>query len=173
MKRMHFSAAPVDGGVQVDMSKKLAKGWGRGLRLLSKSYVRGNPFYALRDPRWILTRPSLLRHLYPDVAASRQESEAFRRRHQDVLADRELIDRVRARWTGPRPMVLTHAEADEWIAVLGQLRLFFELLAFGRWAVPWASHFQHLLVLAVAPDTFPDPRGQPMAEGEAVTDKIG
>ena len=172
MKPQSFSAHPVDGGVRVDMTKGIAWSWGRALRLLSKSYVRGNPFYALRDPRWVLTQPSLLRHLYPDVAESRQESEAFRRRHRDVLADRELIDRVRARWTGPRPIVLTHAEVDEWIAVLGQLRLFFELLAFGRKAMPWASAFQQLLVMAVAPDTFPDPRDQPVA-AEAATDQTG
>lgn len=160
MKHQSFSARPVDGGVQVDMTKGLVWGWGRALRLLSKSYVRGNPFYALRDPRWVLTQPSLLRHLYPDVAESRRQSEEFRRRHRDALADRELVNRVRARWTGPRPIVLTHAEVDEWIAVLGQLRLFLELLAFGRKAIPWASAFQHLLVVAVAPDTFPDPRSQ-------------
>ncbi|SDK12533.1 hypothetical protein SAMN04488074_104310 [Lentzea albidocapillata subsp. violacea] len=151
-----FSVKPVDGGVQVDMTKSLAWGWGRALRRLSRSYVRGNPFYALRQPLRIWTQPSLLRHLHPDVAESSQESKAFLRRHRDVLADRELVERVQARWTGPRPVVLTHAEVDEWIAVLGQLRLF-ELLAFTQTAIAWASTLQKLLVLAVAPGTFADP----------------
>ncbi|MEV6239513.1 hypothetical protein [Lentzea sp. NPDC051838] len=162
-----FSAHPVDGGVRVDMSKAIAWGWGRGLRLLSKSYRRGNPFYALRSPRWVLTQPSLLRHMYGDVAVSRQESRAFRRRHRNALADRELVNRVRARWTGARPIVLTHAEVDDWIAVLGQLRVFYELVPFTRNAIHWASHFQQVLVMAVAPDTL----SEPVAAEEAATDQ--
>ncbi|WP_434442768.1 hypothetical protein [Lentzea sp. E54] len=152
-----FSAEPVGGGVRVDMHRTFAWGIGRALRRLSLSYRRGNPLYALQRPAWMVRHASLLRRLYPEVAQSPKESDAFLRRHRDVLADRALVERVRARWRGPRPFVLTHAEVDEWIAVLGQARLLLETQAYAKRAIPLLSASQELLVMAVAPDTFAGP----------------
>lgn len=171
MDKELFAVQPVDGGVQVEMGKKVAKSWGRLLRRLEKGYVRGNLFYPLHEPRWVLTRPAFLRHIYPDMAESRRESKKFRRRHQDVLADRELVKRVRARWVSPTPFVLTHAEVDEWIAVAGQARRLCELLWWAGPGVKAASLVQELLVFALDPEAFAASPSKPVAAGQAATDQ--
>ncbi|MET9230800.1 hypothetical protein [Lentzea sp. NPDC003310] len=155
-----FTAEPVEGGVRVEMTRWFAWVFGRALRRLSLSYRHGNPLYALQRPFRMGRHASLLQGLYPEVAPSPKESKDFLRRHRDVLADRALLERVRARWQGRRPILLTHAEVDEWIAALGQVRLLFEARSAPKTAIMWTSLAQETLVLAVAPDTFTEPHHQ-------------
>ncbi|MDT7788937.1 MAG: hypothetical protein QOF58_7356 [Pseudonocardiales bacterium] len=162
---------PADGGAQVEMGKKVVKGWRRVFLLLEMGYGRFRPLFMLLYPLSVPTTRALLRNMYPAVAPSRRESKAFLRRHRDVLADRELVRRVRARWCGPQPIILTHDEVDEWIAVMGQARSLCELLVFSRKAVAGASIVQALLVAVVDPDAYRGPWSEPVTAEQAATDQ--
>lgn len=152
MSEEFFSARPADGGVLVTMSAEFSTSWLRALKLLARAYVPGVVVFGLHWPRWAMSRPALLRKMFPDAAESRWRSTLFRRRRRRDLADIDLVERVSARWASPSPFVLTRAEVDDWIVVMGQLRALYLLL---RKATPaeigTISHVQHALVVAVDP----------------------
>ncbi|GLY51652.1 hypothetical protein Lesp01_53080 [Lentzea sp. NBRC 102530] len=148
-----FTAERVDGGVRVMVPEEFARAWEPAFRLLENLYRRNAIVYGLRFPRPAMTRRPFLRRMFPDVAGSRWRSALVRRRNRELLADRALVDRVWDQWINAESLVLTTAEAEDWIVVFGQIRavhlqlrkataLHFHILA----------HIQHQLVAAVDPE---------------------
>ncbi|RAS62422.1 hypothetical protein C8D87_108243 [Lentzea atacamensis] len=127
MSKSTFSAEPVDGGVLVEMTEEFVTGLMAALDLLVQVYTPGSATFRLRHPWGAVRRSSLLRRMLPQAGASWWLSAGFRRRYREELADPAPVDRVRARCAGPGPRVLTFAEADEWIVVMGQARSLYRL----------------------------------------------
>ncbi|WP_434442766.1 ATP-dependent Clp protease adaptor ClpS [Lentzea sp. E54] len=165
----YFTARRVDGGVLVEVPERFARGWEPAFRTLENVYRRNVIVYGLRFPRPFMTRRPFLRRMFPDIAASRWRSALVRRRHRKMLADRALVDRVWEQWINAESLVLTTAEAEEWIVVISQIRaLYRQLRKATALHFQTLAYIQHQLVAAVDPEVVV-PGSEPVAAEETAT----
>ncbi|MFD4672707.1 ATP-dependent Clp protease adaptor ClpS [Lentzea sp. NPDC058450] len=148
-----FTAERVDGGVRVMVPEEFARAWEPAFRMLENLYRRNAVVYGLRYPRPFMTRRPFLRRMFPNVAETRWRSALLRRRHRTTLADRALVDRVWDQWINAESLVLTTAEAEEWIVVFGQIRaVHLQLRKATALHFHTLAYIQHQLVAAVDPE---------------------
>ncbi|MDX3661824.1 hypothetical protein PV646_31370 [Streptomyces sp. ID05-26A] len=148
----YVDAVAVGDGVLVRMSDNAAAALGHLIGELT-GFLEREEVPAGHRRRWRTPRPNVVRRkMFPDVHASRGESDGFRNRFHETLTDTAPAHRVLARLNESMPFLVRFDELGDWHVTMSLVRA----LQKARpkpdpMIITWTLGVQEYLLLALDP----------------------